>query len=224
MTRSTAIGLSGVIVVLAVAAVLQWQSRWHVTKLGFSFDDDMTFALPHLQAAGLGGPIDAREQETIKAIARSELQAAFADFRVDIADSQIAPYTVRVLQEFPASRRTPFGAAGQSLLLAPLGGYGSVSFLMLGSLAIAQAPPGAGRAVIVEGIGRGIGRVAAHEFAHQLLPGVPIHATTDERSYEHELAARPAQYYGEMHWDVARAPLQKRLGLRAGTAAAAASS
>ena len=67
---------------------------------------------------------------------------------------------------------------------------------------------------MIEGIGRGIGRAAAHEFAHQLLPGVPIHASTDDRSYEYELAARPGQYDGDVHWELAEPYLEQRLGRR----------
>jgi hypothetical protein len=198
-------------IALATAAGLQWRARDHITRAGFWFDE-VTFALPHLQAAGWGGPIDEREAAVIRGVARAELDAAFARFRLRISDRRRAPYTVRVVQEFPASRQRPFGAAGQSLVLAPLGGHGSVSFLMLGSLAIAHAPPGSRRADIIEGIGRGIGRTAAHEFAHLLLPGVGMHASVDERSYEFERAARPGQYYGPIHWDIAAAPLEKRLG------------
>jgi hypothetical protein len=213
VTASTAIGLAGVGVALAISATVQWQSRGHVTQVGFWFEQ-VTFELPHLQAAGLGGPIDEREQAIIEKIARRELTAAFAEFRLEIGTSRQAKYVVRVVQQFPASRRMPFGAAGQSLVLSPLGGYGSVSFLMIGSLAITYAPPGATRAEIIEGIGRGIGRAAAHEFAHQLLPREPIHASTDDRSYEFERAARPGQYYGPMRWDIARPLLAKRLGAR----------
>jgi hypothetical protein len=213
VSSSTVIGLAGVTAAVAISAMLQWEARGHVTRAGFWFDE-VTFELPHLQAAGLGGPIDQREQAIIRQVARSEVTAAFAAFRIEIGASRDAPYLVRVVQQFPASRQMPFGAAGQSLALAPLGGYGQVSFLMLGSLAITHAPNGATREEIIEGIGRGIGRAAAHEFAHQLLPRDRIHDTSDDRSYEFELAARPAEYYGPIHWDVARPLLIQRLGQR----------
>lgn len=214
MTRSTAIGVAALAAVLIAGVVLQWRSRDHVTEAGFWFDEGVTFELPHLQAAGFRDPIVAGEQRTIRALARAELQEAFSDFRLAVSDDHGAPYTVSVVQEFPASRLTPFGAAGQSIVLAPLGGRGSVSFQILGSLAVTQAPPGATRQQIIEGIGRGIGRAAAHEFAHQLLPNVQIDASTDDRSYEFEAAARPAEFYGSMHWDLARTFLERRLGRR----------
>jgi hypothetical protein len=205
--------MTGVAIALSLAALLQWRAHDHVTRAGFWFDD-VTFELPHLQAAGLGGPIDDRERQIIGSLARAEVTNAFAGFRFELAENRSAPYTVRVVQQFPASRRLPFGAAGQSLVLAPLGGYGLVSFLMLGSLAVAYAPPGSTRADVIAGIGRGIGRAAAHELAHQLLPRVAIHASADDRSYEYEVAARTGQYYGPMHWDIARPYLIDRLGER----------
>jgi hypothetical protein len=88
----------------------------------------------------------------------------------------------------------------------------TVSFATLASQAIVYAPPEAARAEIVDGIGRGLGRAAVHEFAHQILPHVPIHDTDDEHSYEHWSSNREAQYYGPMRWDVARPFLEKRLG------------
>jgi hypothetical protein len=92
-----------------------------------------------------------------------------------------------------------------------LGGNSSVSFLFLASGAVAYAPPGASRREIIDAIGRGIGRTAAHELAHLLLPQRPIHDSTDVRSYEFDSAARREQYYGEMHWALARPWLEERL-------------
>ena len=50
----------------------------------------------------------------------------------------------------------------------------------------------------------GIGRTAAHELAHLLLPQAPIHDSTDIHSYEFDSAARREQDDGEMHWALAR--------------------
>jgi hypothetical protein len=67
------------------------------------------------------------------------------------------------------------------------------------------------REVMIEAIGRGIGRAAVHEFTHQLLPTAPIHDSTDVSSYEYQSATRREQYFGELHWDLARPLLQERL-------------
>ena len=102
--------------------------------------------------------------------------------------------------------------AGESRAVPGFGGRGAVSFSFLADGAIAYAPADASRPSMVEAIGRGIGRSAVHEFVHQFLPSTPIHDSTDEGSYEYASAARREQYFGEMHWDMAWAPLQERFG------------
>jgi hypothetical protein len=77
--------------------------------------------------------------------------------------------------------------------------------------AIQYAPADASRATIIDGIGRGIGRVAAHEFAHQILGGNNMHNQTDENSYEFPSPDRASQYYGELHWTTARPILEQKL-------------
>jgi hypothetical protein len=52
----------------------------------------------------------------------------------------------------------------------------------------------------------GIGRAAAHELAHQLVPDVNIHSSCDPESYEYESADRAAEYYGPIHWDMVGPP------------------
>ena len=76
------------------------------------------------------------------------------------------------------------------------------------------APPDAARAEVIAALGRGIGRSAVHEFAHQLLPSAPIHDTRGPGAYESGSVARTEQYFGDMHWDVAEPLLLKRLGPR----------
>jgi hypothetical protein len=67
---------------------------------------------------------------------------------------------------------------------------------------------------VIAALGRGIGRSAVHEFAHQLLPSAPIHDTRDPGAYESGSVARYEQYFGDMHWDVAQPLLLDRLGPR----------
>ncbi len=98
------------------------------------------------------------------------------------------------------------------------GGAGEVSFLYFASGAQAYAPPDLPRSELIAAIGRGIGRGAAHEFAH--LIGYAAHASRDRGSYEYHAASRPEQYFrtdalggggataGETDWD---ARLNQRL-------------
>ena len=76
---------------------------------------------------------------------------------------------------------------------------------------LALTPSGATRDDIIAGIGRGIGRAAAHEFAHQIIVD-NSHNPDDAASYEYPHADRAEQYYGELHWTTARDALLKRLG------------
>jgi RHS repeat-associated protein len=54
---------------------------------------------------------------------------------------------------------------------------------------------------VLRGIGKGIGRVAAHEFGHQGFPTFTIHNTDDPNSYDYRDGGDTwALYYGELHW------------------------
>jgi hypothetical protein len=101
--------------------------------------------------------------------------------------------------------------AGESLSFGWLGGSGGVSFDLVALKAIHYAPDGATRQMIIDGIGRGIGRVAAHEFAHQMLNSDAAHNEADENSYEYPSPDRASQYYGELHWTTARPLLEQTL-------------
>ena len=76
------------------------------------------------------------------------------------------------------------------------------------------APEHATRAEVIEAVGRGVGRVAIHEFTHQLLPKQPVDSSHDSRSFEGNSAAVVEGYYGELHWDIARPWLDARLKKR----------
>jgi hypothetical protein len=161
----------------------------------------------------LGQPLTPAEIATIEDVARSEVRDAFRGLRITLSDRHDARYTLRVAQEVLDHRfKRDVGVAGQSRGISGFGGSGSVSFDFLANGAMAWAPDDAGRAELVAAIGRGIGRTAVHEFTHQILPTAPIHDSRDDRSYEYASAARPAQYYGAMHWDFARPLLEQRLG------------
>jgi hypothetical protein len=109
--------------------------------------------------------------------------------------------------------RAPYEVAGASYGFPGLGGWGEVSFQFLAGGALAFAEAEAPRETIVEAIGRGIGRSAVHELAHQLLPRTSIHSA-DRNSYEFDSASRREHYYGEMHWDLALPLLRDRFAGR----------
>ena len=214
MTASTGIAIGAVVAAASIAGALELLSRDNVVTIGFWFED-ATFELH--DPARLGGPLTLDEQQRIRNVARREIEQAFAEFRIEVTDRRDASYRVRVSQALTAYNR--YAAAGQSNVFGPLGGYGAVSFITLAAQAMAHAPAGASRADIVEGIGRGLGRSAVHEFAHQILPKGPMHNTRDPASYEYWSSDRAAQYYGEMHWSVARPKLTERLLKARGPAA-----
>jgi hypothetical protein len=163
------------------------------------------------ESARLGPPLTAGEVATIESIARAELAEAFRGLPIAITARRDARYTLRVVQDVLDQRfKRPVGVAGQSRGIAGLGGSGAVSFSFLANGAMSYAPEGADRATLVAAVGRGIGRTAVHEFTHQLLPTAPIHSSRDDQSYEFQSAARPAQYFGPMRWDLAWPLLQRR--------------
>jgi len=183
-------------------------AKEHVVEAGFWFDR-VTYDLPVGDVDRIGGPIRPDEQSQIESVARSELEAAYAGLRIRFTGQPAGFYRVSVVQDIPgralpvagASRRVPFG-----------GGVGSVSFRTLGAQAVANAPRDADRSRMIAAIGKGIGRTAAHEFAHQILVHVNLHDTRDPDSYENGISDRPSQFYGTLHWAFARPLLAKTLG------------
>jgi hypothetical protein len=214
VTVSTALVVTSTALATAIIASLEYRARSNIVTAGFWFDDGLTFAMAAPEQ--FGGPLTDAERKRIEHIAREEVAHAFREFRIRVTDTRDAFYRVGVDQMLTAvgvkTTGRWSGAAGQSNVFGPLGGAGAVSFFMIASQAAAFAPEGATRADLVDAIGRGIGRAAVHEFAHQILPRGPMHITTDERSYEFVSSNRSAQYFGEMHWSVAHEALLDRLG------------
>lgn len=214
MSASGTIAAAAVALVVTLTATLGWVARSRVTEIGFWFADDVTYEVADPRR--FGSALTSEEQATIKRLARREVEQAFSPFRVRVTDRRDAFYSVNVRQVLrtggPMQRAS--GAAGQSHVFGFLGGAGAVSFYMVAAQALINAPVHAARADIVDGMGRGLGRTAVHEFVHQILPHGPAHSTDDRASYEYWTSDRPAQYYGEMHWSVARDALADRLGLR----------
>jgi|RhiMetdeSRZDD1v2_1073273.scaffolds.fasta_scaffold53270_5 energy-converting hydrogenase Eha subunit A len=193
---------------IATAAVLAMADvpRDEVVRASFRFDQ-VSFSSPVL-----GGALTPADLARVESVARAELAAAFQGLRIAITDRRDTRYHVRVVQELDDSPLTrPTWVAGSSHAVPGFGGSGAVNFTYFASGALVFAPPQASRSELIDAIGRGIGRGAAHEFAHQLL-GAAIHATNDRGSYEYHAASRPQQYYGPMHWDVAGSLLAKKFG------------
>jgi hypothetical protein len=176
---------------------------------GFSFEQN-EFGLPADITARLAGPLTREEVDAIERTSREELQRAFADFHLPISDDRNAFWRVRVMHDVtPQSHVLP--AAGESLALGPLGGIGFVDFVAVAFASVRYAPGQAPRQQIVDAIGRGIGRVAAHELGHQILGASATHDNSDENAYEYGSPERQSQYYGELHWTTWRAPLARKL-------------
>jgi hypothetical protein len=195
-------------VAIALLIALPSCSKEHVVEAGFWFDR-VTFDLPVGDVERIGGPMRSEEKARIEAVARAELEAAYEGLRIRFMQQASGFHVVSVVQDIPA-RGLP--VAGASRRMLPFGGTGSVSFRTLGSQAVAHAPRDADRARIIEAIGKGIGRTAAHEFAHQILPRVNLHASKDTNSFEYGLSDRASQYYGLLHWDFAKPQLEEALG------------
>ena len=206
------IGITMIVAIAAVAAVLQSQSARHVVRAGFWFDD-VTFDLP-LSPEDLGGPITEPEQKTIESIARAELSRAYSGLRITFVDTPDVDvrYSIRVIQRGLLRTGLHTFSVAESHSMGVFGGLGEIDFEVLSSYAVGNAPPGTDRTMMIDRIGRGLGRTAAHEFAHLLLSGVSIHASQDIASYEYAKADRVAQFSGPIHWDFARPFLLKRLG------------
>ena len=196
------------LVVLIPLAVLAGGCQRLPLELGFWFED-VTFESPVL-----GGRLTPSDMLTIEQVARAELHTAFDGLTLRMSSSRHTPYRVRVVQDvFLPTLNRKSAVAGETRGLPGLGGLGAVNFSYFAAGAIVYAPPGATREEIVAGIGRGLGRGAVHEFAHQLVRRVELHASRDRGSYEYDAASRAEQFYGPMHWDIAGPILKERFGI-----------
>ena len=176
-------------------------------ELGFWLEP-LSFDSPRI-----GAPISQAEYEVIEKVARAEIAAAFEDYDVTVTANRQARYRVIVVPHLRDNRllRRSGTYAGESRAVAGFGGSGAVSFEFVANGAMVFAPDDASRATIVESIGRGVGRVAIHEFLHQLLPKFAVHDSKDRESYEGNSPALIEGYFGDLHWDIAAPELQRRL-------------
>ena len=179
-------------------------------ELGFWLEP-LSFA-----SSRIGEPISQAEYNIIDKVARAEIEKAFENFDVTVTPNRGARYRVVVVPELKDNRllRRTGTYAGESRAVAGFGGSGAVNFEFVANGAMVFAPDDAGRATVIEAIGRGVGRVAIHEFLHQLLPKFAIHDSKDKESYEGNSAALIEGYFGDLHWDIAGPALEARLKRR----------
>lgn len=168
------------------------------------------------QSPRIGEPITAAEFAVIDKVARAEIAGAFKDFDVVISARQDARFNVGVVPQLRDWRRLRGAGshAGESRVVSGFGGSGSVNFEFIANGAMVFSPDDASRAEVIDALGRGIGRVAIHEFLHQLLPKRPIDDSRESRSYEGNSPALIDGYFGELHWGMARPWLNDRLKRR----------
>lgn len=183
---------------------------------GFWYDTD-ALALPIEAAPRLSGALTNEEMRSIQELSRTEIEHAFSALRLDVTSNRRAFWRVAVVQSLPRRPNQPLPDAGESVVMGFLGGAGAVGFDVIAIAAAHYSPVNASRQRVVEGIGRGIGRVAVHEFMHQMLGPAVAHNTVDLNSYECGSSDRASQYYGELHWTTAWPLLEGKFGLRTGT-------
>ena len=200
--------------ILAMAGMLTVvRSKPTGTTVGFWFEaisPDTLASVP--ERLGTIGPDDL---EAIQSAAFAEVRQAFRDFQIEVTGRRDATYRVRVVD----SLRNPLAPkmlplSGESRSIPGLGGQGAVNFRLFAHGADAYSSADADRASLIAAIGRGIGRAAAHEFAHQFLGSIDIHGRQNLNNYEYRSADRVEQYYGEMRWGSAAPIIAKRMGLR----------
>jgi hypothetical protein len=218
----TAIAAGALGLALAASTSVEWCALREPPRARFWFDSP-AFQLPRLTEQ-LPAELTADDMQQIERVSRLELSQAFAGLGLVFSDHPASPYQVRVVQDLPPKLGPRPLAAGESVVLGPLGNQGWVSFRAVTSLALGHAPAHASRASVIDSIGRGIGRVAAHEFAHQILTSVDLHASQDPNGYEYASADREALFYGRLVWSFAGPLLADKLhvdGVTAATALAA---
>jgi hypothetical protein len=196
-------------VLIALGATTGTASCDRPPTAGFWYEA-ITYALPADETRRLGGALEPSEIDAIQQMSRAELGRAFSGLRIRFTQGRSALWRVSVLDTVSVPGTLP--TAGESQRFGAFGGAGSVGFVTLAAHAIEYAPSNASRHDIVEGIGRGIGRATAHEFAHQILGALFRDNDADVDSFEYFSSDRRSQYYGELRWTSAWALLREKLG------------
>ena len=205
-------GIAAAVVVTILCAVLACRTPRTASDVGFWYDE-FPFTFSESVTTALGGPLTAAEIDAIRRVSRDELTHAFSGLAITFTDNRQAFWTIHVRQSLERRPGQKLPNAGETLAMGALGARSVVDFTEVVMAAIAHAPPGATRRALIDGIGRGIGRVAVHELAHAILgAGGSMDNRTDAHSYEYFTHNRPAQFYGELHWAGAWPMLVDRVG------------
>src|SRR5688572_22295677 len=130
---NTVLGVIAVVASLSILGTLQWRASHGAILAGFWYED-FPFTLPDEQTVRLGGPLTTTEIDSIKRISRAELEQAVSQLRIVITDQRAAFWRIRVLQNLNPAGPTPgrlrVPRSGEAYALGPLGGAGSVSFIV----------------------------------------------------------------------------------------------
>lgn len=207
------------VLVIGLATILSMAACSATPTAGFWYRDD-ALALPVAANARLGEPLTKEEAESIKRLSRAEIERAFSQLRIAVTGNERTLWRVAVLRSLPTEGKHRLPEAGESLALGFLGGTGAVGVDVVATEAVHYAPPNASRQTIIDGISRGIGRVAVHEFMHQMLGASAAHNDDDENSYEFGRPDRQSQYYGQLHWSTAWPLLYRKFGSRSASSVA----
>ena len=159
----------------------------------------------------LSAPLTDDDLRTIESVARHELDIAFKNTRLQFTGSGAYVYQVTVVPQLAHRLRIP--AAGESRSFGGIRGAGTVNFNIVALGALAYATATSDRETIVHAIGRGVGRTAVHEFAHQILGPAAMDGTADPLAYEHG-DLRAEHFFSQLHWGPAASRLQQRIGRR----------
>lgn len=201
-----------VLVIAANCAAACHLSRSDSARIPAAFwFDGVTPASVTVVSERLSAPLTSAELLVIESDARRELQLAFEHTRLQFTDTPSPAFRVRVVPQPEHGRSFP--AAGESRAFGGIRGNGTVNFNVVALGALAYADASSNRQTLIRAIGRGVGRTAVHEFAHQILGPAGMDGTADPLTYEHG-DLRAEHFYAPLHWGPAAARLQQRIGLR----------
>src|SRR5687767_14971024 len=121
--------LVAVVAAVAVALGMRQYAAATPATASFAFDESAFAGTP--EAVALGGPLSATDIETIRRVARAEIERAFSGLRIRFRDDGSGFWRIRVLASVvprTLNGRAMQNTAGASYAFGPLGGGGFLSF------------------------------------------------------------------------------------------------